>query len=143
MKKLAVVCLFLCGCVLLAGAALGEDTPKMEKVFKATVDSDGVQRVDILGGSYFFAPNRVIVKVNVPVEMKVRKEAGVVPHNIVIKAPEAGIDFNVSMSNEPKTVKFTPKKTGKYPFYCDKKPPIPFTKNHRAKGMEGTLEVIE
>lgn len=141
MKKLAVLCLILCGCGVLTGPAWGDARPKGEKVFKATVDSDGVQRVEILGGGYFFTPNRIIVKVNVPVELKVRKEPGIVPHNIVVKAPEAGIDFDLSLSDEPKSVRFTPTRPGVYPFYCNKK--LLFFESHREKGMEGVLEVIE
>jgi len=141
MKRLAIGCLFLWGCGFLTGPAWGDSKPKEEKVFKATVGSDGVQRVEILGGSYFFTPNHIIVKVNVPVEMTVKKEAGIVPHNIRVKAPEAGIDFDIAMSSDPKTIKFTPAKTGTYPFYCNKK--LLFFESHREKGMEGTIEVIE
>ena len=128
----------LCGHVAVVAA---EDKPKQEKLFQATVDQDGVQRVDILGGGYFFTPNRIIVKVNVPVELKVKKEATYVPHDIAIKAPEAGIDFSVSMGDEPKVVRFTPTRTGTYPFYCTKK--LLFFESHREKGMEGVLEVVE
>jgi plastocyanin len=141
MKRLVMACLVLCGCGFLAGPARGEEKPPAEKVFKATVDDDGVQRADILGGSYYFTPNRIIVKVNVPVELKVKKESGIVPHNIAMKAPEAGIDFDVSMSDEPKVVKFTPTRVGTYPFYCSKRL-WPF-ESHRDKGMKGVLEVVE
>jgi len=41
-----------------------------KKEFTAKTDPDGVQRVEILAGSYFFNPNYIIVKVNVPVELK-------------------------------------------------------------------------
>jgi len=59
----------------------------------------------------------------------------------VIKEPEAGIDINESLSSEPKVIRFTPKKVGKYPFYCDKK--LLFFEGHRKKGMEGIIEVAE
>ena len=142
MKKLFTAGILLFGCALLAGPAWSDEKPKTEKVFKAIVDKDGVQRVDILGGGYFFTPNRIIVKVNVPVELKVRKESGVVPHNIVIKEPEAGINVDESLDTDPKIIKFTPTKTGTYPFYCSKKKFFFFT-SHREEGMEGVLEVIE
>ncbi len=112
-----------------------------KNTFKAVVDNEGVQRVDVVAGEHFFKPNFIIVKVNVPVEMKVRKEPGIVPHDFVIKAPEAGIDILESLSKEPKSVKFTPTRPGKYTFYCDKK--LIFSKSHREKGMEGVLEVVE
>jgi len=112
-----------------------------QTTFTATTDKDGVQRVEVLGGGYFFKPNHIIVKVNVPVEMKVSKEGGMVPHNIVINAPEAGIDIRESLGTEPKVIKFTPKKVGKYPFICDKK--LLFFESHKDKGMEGVLDVVD
>ena len=139
--KLCAACILLIGCALLAGLARGEEKTRAEKIFRTAVDSDGVQRVDILGGGYFFTPNHIIVKVDLPVELKVRKESGIVPHNIVIKAPEAGISVDESLDTEPKTIRFTPTKTGVYTFYCDKK--LLFFESHREKGMAGVLEVIE
>ena|SRR6266540_592421 len=134
MKKFLILAL-----VIFTATSVFASEPK--EIFKATIDSDGVQRVDILGGSYFFKPDFIIVKVNVPVELKVRKESGVTPHNIKINAPEAGIDFKESLGSEPKIIRFVPTKTGKYPIICDKK--LLFLASHREKGMEGTLEVIE
>jgi len=109
-------------------------------VTKATIDKDGVQKVKIIGGSYFFKPNHIIVKVGSPVEFEVSKEGGIIPHDIVAKSPEAGIEFQENLSSTPKTIKFTPTKVGKYPFYCSKK--APFFKSHREKGMEGVIEVV-
>jgi plastocyanin len=111
-----------------------------ESVTVVPMSKDGVQRVDIIGGSYFFKPNHIVVKVNIPVELKVSKESGLIPHDIVAKSPEAGIEFQESLSSTPKTIKFTPTKAGKYPFYCTKK--APFSKSHREKGMEGVIEVV-
>lgn len=105
------------------------------------IDTDGVQRVEILGSDYFFKPAHIIVKVNIPVELKVRKDGYIVPHNIVIDAPEAGIKVNESLSRDPKAITFTPTKVGTYPMICDKK--APFMASHREKGMEGVLEVVE
>lgn len=139
MRRFVMAVLLICP-VLLSGPARSDDKPKEESVFKATVDKDGVQRVEMVGGSYFFRPNHVVVKVNVPVELKIRKESGIVPHDIVLKAPEAGIDFSLSLSDETESVRFTPTRTGIYPFYCDKK--LLFFPSHREEGMEGTLEVI-
>ncbi len=113
-----------------------------ERPYKAVKDNDGIQRIEIVGGSYFFDPDHIIVKVNVPVELKVKKDAQYrLPHMIAIKAPEAGIDISESLSTEAKIIRFTPVKTGKYVFYCDKK--FLFFKSHRDKGMEGVLEVIK
>lgn len=104
------------------------------------VDKDGVQRVDIVGGSYFFKPNHIVVKVNIPVELQVSKEKGIVPHDIAAKSPEAGIEFKENLSTTPKIIQFTPTKVGTYPFYCTKK--VPFSKSHRERGMEGVIEVV-
>lgn len=112
-----------------------------EKRIVATVDADGVQRVEITGGDYYFDPNYIVVKVNVPVEFKVKKAPGYVPHDMVVKAPEAGIDFTVDLKKETQTVKFTPTKTGKYEINCDKK--LLFFKSHKDRGMHGMIEVVE
>jgi plastocyanin len=121
--------------LLLTGDLKGE-----ERIVVPT-ESDGVQRIEILGGSYFFRPDHLVVKVNVPVELKIRKESGMTPHNFVLRAPEAGMDIKVELDKEPKSVRFTPTKAGSYSFYCDHK--LLVFKNHRERGMEGTLDVQE
>jgi plastocyanin domain-containing protein len=129
--SLAILSLLILTVVSLTGAE--------RKEFIASIGSDGVQRVDVAGGSYYFNPNYIIVKVNVPVEMKIRKESGVVPHDFVLKAPEAGMDVQASLGTEPAVIRFKPTKIGTYAFYCSKK--IPFLESHREKGMEGVLDV--
>jgi plastocyanin domain-containing protein len=125
--------------MLFAGSA---NAAAEKKEFIAKVDPDGVQRVEVLAGSYFFNPNYIVVKVNVPVEMKITMESGIIPHDIVLKAPEAGMDFKMDLSSsEPQVMRFTPTKPGEYAFYCDKK--LLFFESHRDKGMVGTLEVRE
>lgn len=111
-----------------------------EKRFVATVGADGVQHVEITGGEYYFDPNVIVVKVNVPVELSAKKEKGYVPHNIAVKAPEAGIDFKIDLSDKAKTVKFTPTKAGKYEMMCDKK--LLWFKSHKDRGMDGFIEVV-
>ena len=110
-----------------------------EKVV-ATVDADGVQRVRIVGGSYFFKPGHIVVKVNVPVELTASRESGITPHNLLIQAPEAGPKVEEDLGTEPKKIAFKPTAVGKYPIYCSKK--LPFMAGHREKGMEGVLEVV-
>jgi len=135
MRYLAIVMLAL-SVVFFVPGVYGE-----EKTVRAVVDSSGIQKVEVIGGDYYFTPNHIIVKVNVPVELIVKKESGMVPHTIVMHEPDAGIDINESLGNEPKVIKFTPKKAGKYPFYCDKR--FLFFKSHRDRGMEGVIEVVE
>lgn len=110
-------------------------------IYVAEAGPDGVQRVEITAGNYFFKPEHIIVKAGVPVELVVKKESTLIPHNFVIKAAEAGIEFSETLSGSPKTIKFTPALTGKYTFYCDKK--LFFLRSHRERGMEGTIEVLE
>jgi plastocyanin len=110
------------------------------KMFRATIENS-IQRVEMTGGDYYFDPNYIIVKVNVPVEFHVKKASGIVPHDIVIDEAEAGIVFKEKLISEPKVIRFTPKKTGVFPIYCSKK--LLFLKSHRDRGMEGVLEVVE
>lgn len=119
-----------------AAAAPPDDRP-----FRAVINGNGVQRVEMIGGGYFFFPNRIIVKRNVPVELVVRKEPGIVPHDIVMDSPETGIKFHETLEDTPKVIRFTPTTVGTYPFFCSKK--LPFFASHREKGMEGELEVVE
>jgi plastocyanin len=126
--------------LLMAGTALAEDK-HVEKRFVATIDKDGYQRVEMTAGEYYFDPAVVVVKVNVPVEFTIRKTGGITPHNLVMKAPEADLDFSIDISSEPKKVSFMATKIGSYPFECSKK--LLFFKSHKERGMHGVLEVVE
>ncbi|MHC1698093.1 MAG: cupredoxin domain-containing protein [Geobacteraceae bacterium] len=136
MIRSGVLCITALFFLVFTSLAMAELVP-----YRAAIDEDGVQRVEVVGGGYFYKPDHIVVKVKVPVELKVSKEGGIIPHDFVIDAPDAGIAVKESLSGEPKVVRFTPTKVGKYPFYCSKKPP--FFKSHRDKGMEGVLEVVE
>jgi len=133
--------LFLLGCLclLLAGSAPAV-AQEQKEVYVAKVEPDGVQRVRIVGGSYFFKPYQIVVKVNVPVELLAIREEGIAPHNLVIKAPEAGIALEEELATQPKKIAFTATAVGKYPFYCSNK--LLFFASHRERGMEGVLEVV-
>jgi len=121
--------------------AVHGDDAGAKDVYKASVDADGVQRVHIVGGNYFFKPNHIIVKARVPVALSVEKERGIVPHNIVIRAPGAGIVVKEELTTKAKIVTFTPTAPGIYEFYCTYK--LPFRPSHRDEGMKGILEVVE
>ncbi|OGL44964.1 MAG: hypothetical protein A2149_07025 [Candidatus Schekmanbacteria bacterium RBG_16_38_11] len=86
------------------GTLFAEDASTEKKVYRASVEN-GIQKVEITGGRYYFNPDYIIVKVNVPVELKVRKDGFIVPHDIVMNEPEAGIVFKESLSTGPKTIK--------------------------------------
>lgn len=115
--------------------ALAQEPPQAVKP-----DADGVQRVRLIAGSYFFKPNRIVVKVNVPVELTASRESGITPHDLVIRAEEAGLNVKEDLGSDPKKISFTATRPGKYPIYCSKK--LPFMAGHREKGMEGILEVV-
>jgi plastocyanin domain-containing protein len=140
MKNFAIFFLF---CLGIAGYAVcrADTSPPEEVVYQATIAADGMQHVRIEGGGYFFKPNRVIVKVNVPVELTVSVEKSLIPHTLVIQSPEAGISVDEKLSSDARNIRFTPTAVGKYHFYCKNK--LLFFKSHREKGMEGVLDVVE
>jgi plastocyanin len=133
--RLYLLCLLTC---LHLFAHAEEPTP--QPPVRAIMGVDGKQRLSILGGTHFFKPDHFIVKVNVPVELSVRLEPGIVPHTLVIKAPEAGMVIDATLSTDPKTIAFTPTAPGKYTFFCRNK--LLFFKSHQDKGMHGIIEVI-
>ena len=140
MKNSVTFFLFCLG-VAGQGVCQADTSSPGEIVHQATLSTDGVQHVRIEGGSYFFKPNRVIVHVNVPVELTVSVNSSWVPHTLVIQSPETGIAVDQDLSSDAKAIRFTPTAIGKYPFYCKNK--LLFFKSHREKGMEGVLEVVE
>lgn len=135
MRGLLIACLLV---LFSAGAVLAQDE---ERRYVATIDPDGVQRVEVVGGGYYFDPAVIVFKVNVPVELQVRSEGGITPHDIVLQAPEAGIDFAEKLGREPVSISFTPTRVGQYPFDCSKR--FLFFASHKERGMHGVLEVVE
>lgn len=129
----------------LAASALADESPApsppAETPYTATLSADGIQHVAITGGSYFFHPSHIIVKVNTPVELDVTLEQGIVPHTLVIRAPAAGMNVDEKLSTETKKISFTPTAVGEYAFYCRNR--LLFFKSHRDKGMAGVLDVVE
>lgn len=131
--------LYILPFLFIAGAISAQETGN--EAYTASIDEDGVQRIEMTGGNYYFEPDHIILKVNTPVELKIRKDPGIAPHNIVINAPEAGMVVRTKLTKDDKTVMFTPTKTGSYSFICDEK--FLFFKSHDEKGMKGIIEVIE
>jgi plastocyanin domain-containing protein len=131
--------------LLVAGCQTPAEQPRSQAEKQAPhiaqVGPDGMQRVRLVAGSYFFKPNHIVVKVNAPVEILASREGGMTPHDLVIQAPEAGINVERDLSTETNRITFTPQKVGKYPIYCSKKPPFGGA-SHRERGMEGVLEVV-
>lgn len=102
--------------------------------------ADDVQIADIQLDSYRFIPDRIVVQANRPVQLRATNIAGFIPHSLVIRAPQAGIDVNlVVRAGKTGEASFTPTAPGTYEMICDKQPPI--GPSHRDKGMHGLLVV--
>jgi plastocyanin len=98
------------------------------------------QVIEVQLESYAIKPDKITVKVGQPVTLKVKNEATFIPHDLIIKAPEAGIDVKIDLrGGKSGEASFTPTKAGSYEMICDKEPPI--GKSHKEKGMHGTLVV--
>ncbi len=122
-------------CLLLIGCSSGVGRPVRE--VKVVPGADGVQHVRITAHSFWFEPNRVVVKANVPVELVVKNGGAFVPHNFTCQAPEAGIQIRegLGMFWDGEKARFTPTTPGEYPFFCSKD-------SHAKKGMTGTIVVV-
>ncbi|MCW3478171.1 cupredoxin domain-containing protein [Neisseriaceae bacterium JH1-16] len=112
-----------------------------EASYRASPDSDGVQRIAIVGGSYYFQPDHIVVRANQPVELSVRVGSGLIPHGFVLEAPDGRKVAELKLGATAQTVSFTPKRAGRYPFYCPNR--LLFFKSHREEGMSGYLDVVE
>lgn len=120
---------------LVAGCASGLNRPVREVT--ATMGTDQVQRLTVTTHSFYFEPNRIVVKRGIPVELTVKNGAFFVPHDFSCEAKDAGIELDqpVGMFHSSKTLRFTATRTGEYPFHCD-------VDGHAKKGMMGTLVVV-
>ena len=93
---------------------------------------DGIQRVRVLAGSYFFRPRQIRVAALSPVELTVVLEPGLIPHDFVIDAPKAGITVRETLGDEPRVIRFMPAVPGIFEFYCSKR--LLFFESHKDKG---------
>lgn len=109
-----------------------------EPPYEVPIDGDGVQRVAIVGGSYFFEPARIVVKAGRPLEISLRMERGVVPHRFVLEGTDGEPVADVELAETPKTVRVE-LPAGTYDFHCPNR--LLFFKSHRERGMAGVLEV--
>jgi plastocyanin len=119
----------------IAGCASGLHRSVHEVTARA--DADGVQRVALTTHSFYFEPNRIVVRANVPVEIRLHNGAWLVPHNFSLRSAEGGLEVERDLRwfGGSGVVRFTPGKTGEYRFFCDKD-------GHAKKGMAGTLVVV-
>jgi len=104
------------------------------------VSEHNVQRLEITADSYSFTPSRFVVKQNIPVELTFKSVSWIVPHNFVLKSPEAGLAMEKEIGpGETTVVRFTPTRIGEFKFSCTKK--LFFFSSHEDQGMMGTLVV--
>jgi len=98
----------------------------------ATPDAKGVQVVVIKMHSYYFEPNRVVVKAGQPVDLVLKNSTKFYPHNFTIA--DSAISASESAWLGTDHVRFTPEVPGEYEFFCH-------VDHHAKKGMTGTLVV--
>jgi len=124
-------------CLLAAHAWAAEP-----QAVRVPVGPDGVQRVEIAVDSYSFTPSLLIARENVPVELVLKSVSWIVPHNFVLRAPDAALDIEQEIPpGETTTVRFTPSRTGEFKFACTKR--LLFFSSHEERGMAGRLEVVK
>ncbi len=133
MRVHAVVPLVLA--LVLAGCSSGLKRPVQEVT--AQPDAQGVQRVRVVAHTYWFEPNRIVVKAGAPVELTIHNGAFLVPHNFTCNAADAGVEVSedLGMFHGTKVARFTPTKAGEYEFFCH-------VGSHAKHGMKGTLVVV-
>lgn len=108
--------------------------------FEAVRGPEGIQRVRVLAGSYFFRPREIRVAAHSLVELTVVLEPGLIPHDFMIDAPKAGIIVRETLGDEPRVIRFMPAAPGVFEFYCSKR--LLFFESHKEKGMRGVIEVV-
>lgn len=96
--------------------------------------------IEIVLDNYSIKPDTLTLRAGEPVILKVKNAATFIPHNLVIKAAQAGIELKVIVeAGKMGEVRFTPTLPGNYELLCDTRPPI--GQSHREKGMHGMLVV--
>ena len=120
--------------VALTGCSSGLRHPVREVTANT---AGGVQRVSIVAHTWWFDPNRVVLKAGQPVELTVRNGAFMVPHNLTCFEKDAGIELSANLGalHGRKTVRFTPTRPGEYEFFCH-------VGSHARHGMKGTFVVV-
>ncbi len=101
---------------------------------------DGVQRIKIVLGSYFYSPNEIIIQANEPVIIELENESFWTPHNFVIGDPKMNMHHEINVSpGDTVNLQLLLVSPGRYTFYCNNQ--LLFFPSHRKEGMEGVLEV--
>lgn len=103
-------------------------------------DADGVQRLTLVAGSYFFRPDHIVVQAGRPLEISLTLEPGLIPHRFVLEGPDGRRLADVALGTEARTVRLT-LNAGDYVFYCPNQ--LLHFRSHRERGMAGVLQVRE
>lgn len=93
---------------------------------------EGVNVIEVEGGSYYYSPN--IIEVQRGDSVRIVLTSVDMMHDFVID--EIDVKSDIVKSGETGVVEFTVDEVGEYEFYCS-------VGNHRAQGMVGTLVVTE
>ncbi len=129
MRNLVRTCVLL-GALLLCGCTSGLKRPVVSAT--ATPDVEGVQRLSVGLHSYYFEPNRIVVRAGRPVELTLKNRSIFVPHNFTIMDSALAVSQDVWLGS--RRVRFTPTTPGEYHFHCH-------VGSHAKKGMTGMLVV--
>lgn len=116
--------------LVLAGCSSGVNRPVASVT--ATPDAKGVQVVVVKMHSYYFEPNRIVVKAGHPVDLVLKNSAKLVPHNFTIADSALSMSEGAWLGTDH--IRFTPEVPGEYEFFCH-------VDHHAKKGMTGTLVV--
>jgi plastocyanin len=96
-------------------------------------DASGVQRVVVNMHSFYFEPNRIVVRAGHPVELVLKNRAKLIPHHFTIADSSLAMSAGAWLGTGH--LSFMPKTPGSYEFFCHV--------GHQAKkGMIGTLVVL-
>lgn len=129
------------GVRVLALAALWLPAPAaVAQEVAAAAGGDGVQRVAIVGGSYFFRPAQIVARAGQPLELRLSVEPGLIPHRFVLEGPGGQPLADVVLGPQEQTVRLS-LAAGTYAFYCPNR--LLLFPSHREHGMAGVLRVQE
>lgn len=131
-QRLGLVAALLVIALVAAACGGGGQQSSSSSSTQSTQSAGGeVQRIEVSGTDFAYAPNNLTVRRGVPVEI-VFKNNGRVAHDLVIR------DLNVSSPSispgQTTTIRFTPERAGEYRIVCTEP-------GHEASGMVATLVV--
>ncbi len=129
----------LLAAALLAAASSGCATSGFDRLPSLGVAEQvgAVQVARLKLESYYFEPDRLMVKVGVPVRLILDNSTLFTGHDFSIFAPDANLEIDVYVpARQQVTVQFVPEIVGEYRYYCN-------IDDHAARGMVGTLVVVE